>query len=81
MTDKTAQTVFRSFIRELSRTIPVAYSNYPKVIQSSVGMIFRLRSPNSYSCPQHIMEGSFDSIDLLFTQRAGYERDKNACTY
>ena len=81
MSDKTVHTVFRSFIRELTRTTPVPYSNHPKVIQSSVGMIFRLKSQNAFSSLQHILNGSFEGIDLLFTQRAGYEKDRNACIY
>lgn len=74
-----ANSVFRAFVKELGRRAPKCYFNGPKVIQSSVGMIFRLHSDTLFTASSDIDKGEFQKIELLFTQRAGYEGDRNAC--
>lgn len=37
-----ANTIFQGFLRELARSTPKRYFNSKRVIQSSVGMIFRV---------------------------------------
>ena len=79
--DKAAVTIFRAFVREVLRNEPRDFSNKKKVIQSSVGMVFRLQSKTLLSSPQQMASCvDYQGIELLFTQRAGYEKDRNACT-
>lgn len=74
-----ANSVFRAFVKELGRHSQLPCYNSPKVIQSSVGMIFRLHSEFLFTSASDIAKGEFQKIELLFTQRAGYEGDRNAC--
>jgi hypothetical protein len=67
-----AASVFRSFVREVIRTKPQLYHNKKGVIQSSVGLIFKLYSTSKVSDINEILSASYDKIELLFTQRAGY---------
>lgn len=62
------------------RRKPRLYKNKVGVIQSSVGLIFKLYSNARITNVDEILSSSYDNIELLFTQRAGYERDRNACT-
>lgn len=76
-----ATTVFKSFIREVLSGKSKHYFNSKGVIQSSVGLIFRLASQDKLADVSQILSSNYDKIELLFTQRAGYEKDKNACNY
>ena len=71
--------VFKSFIRELVRLPPRGYHNKKDTIQSSVGMVFKLHSSSNISSIQDVLKSNYHNIQLLFTQRAGYEKDRNAC--
>jgi len=64
--------VFKSFLREVIRTKPQLYANKKGVIQSSVGLIFKLYSSSNVTNINEILLSSYDNIELLFTQRAGY---------
>lgn len=73
--------LFHSFLKELTRKTPKTYFNAKDTIQSSVGMIFRLHTRAHFKSIDDIHTNSYDNIELLFTQRAGYEGDRNACTH
>ena len=72
--------MFRAFLRELVVSSPREFSNGSKVIQSSVGMVFRLQCRKPPASPLEAATLPYEKIELLFTQRAGYEKDPNACT-
>jgi hypothetical protein len=78
--ERKAGTVFRALLQELARTEPCPFFNAKGVIQSSVGMIFRLRSQQSLTTAEEVAAAECDQVELLFTQRADYEHDRNACT-
>ena len=76
-----AAPIFKSFIKELIRLSPKAYHNKKDTIQSSVGMVFKLHSENHIGNVQDVLKSHYENIQLLFTQRAGYEKDRNACKW
>lgn len=77
--DRFASTTFKCFLREVAAATPRSYFNEKHVIQSSVGMIFRLSTDGVIKNVEDALSREIREIDLLFAQRAGYERDRNAC--
>jgi hypothetical protein len=57
-----ANSVFQGFIRELSKSTPKCYFNGKRVIQSSVGMIFRVHTASQFSRAEEVGSCAFDKI-------------------
>lgn len=73
--------VLKALLREVIRKQPNQYFNKANTIQSSVGLIFRVDSENKIDSIPQLFESELSKIELLFTQRAGFESDKNACIF
>lgn len=56
--DRFASTVFKSLLREISAVPARYYGNQKGVIQSSVGMIFRVPNDAKVSCVDDLLGGS-----------------------
>ena len=54
-----ATLIFKSFIRELTRTPSKLYYNKKDTIQSSVGMIFKLQSDGALTSADEIIKSEF----------------------
>lgn len=74
-----SNSIFRAFVREIIQQKNIDYTNKKGVIQSSVGMIFKLYTDTKLTNTHDALSTNYDNIELLFTQRAGYEKDRNAC--
>lgn len=75
--------VFSSFLKEIIRTKSLQTSHFSnnKIIQSSVGVIFKCMTENSDNSIESIVKSwkEIKDVGLLMVQRAGFETDANAC--
>ena len=75
--------IFYSLLQQLTKSQPKPYYSTSATIQSSVGLIFRYSTKQPSLSIHQLIQSSQDvqQLEILMVQRAGFEKDPNACKY